>query len=183
MSHVYIVHGYQATADDHWFQWLKRSLTLEGYEVEVLSLPNSSQPDLNEWLDYMEVHIKHFNNETIFIGHSLGCITILQFIQRHQKQVYGAYLVSGFCEKLPDLKDLDGFVEPKLDYDELKRLIPQIKGLTAKDDNVVPWTFTETLCKKLDAPYLLLDKGGHFLGRDGYTTFLALKKDLVLSII
>ncbi|PWZ67649.1 hypothetical protein DD888_09985, partial [Staphylococcus pseudintermedius] len=53
MTKLYIVHGYQADASKHWFPWLKQSLEIEGHDVEVLNLPNSHEPHVEEWLTYM----------------------------------------------------------------------------------------------------------------------------------
>ena len=35
--HFYIVHGYQASPDSHWFPWLKRLLTADGHTVHTIA--------------------------------------------------------------------------------------------------------------------------------------------------
>ena len=53
---IYIIHGYDASPQSHWFCWFKekmRSLT----EVEILKMPNPQTPKLNEWLETMKQNV------------------------------------------------------------------------------------------------------------------------------
>ncbi len=42
MAKVYIVHGYTASADKHWFPWLEQELAKIGVECYRLNMPDSS---------------------------------------------------------------------------------------------------------------------------------------------
>ncbi|PXA18216.1 hypothetical protein DD876_12495, partial [Staphylococcus pseudintermedius] len=98
---LYIVHGYQADASKHWFPWLKQSLEIEGHDVEVLNLPNSHEPHVEEWLTYMRQTIPEVDADTIFVAHSLGVITTLKFLNDLDvSKVGGLAIVSGFKDKL-----------------------------------------------------------------------------------
>ena len=37
---IYVIHGYGASPDKHWFPWLKRILGNKGYEIEKLKKTN-----------------------------------------------------------------------------------------------------------------------------------------------
>lgn len=39
------------------------------------------------------------------------------------------------------------------------------------NDDLVPPQLTIQLAKDIDAPYITVPNGGHFLGREGYTEF------------
>lgn len=45
---LFIVHGYQATPQDHWFPWLAEEMRKEGYQTTSIPLPHSDQPQYEE---------------------------------------------------------------------------------------------------------------------------------------
>jgi predicted alpha/beta hydrolase family esterase len=45
MKNLFIIHGYKANTESHWFQWLKSSMMRYGYTTEIIPLPNSAQPE------------------------------------------------------------------------------------------------------------------------------------------
>lgn len=164
---IYIIHGYTANSQSHWFPWLKEHLDNEKVEVILLEMPDSSNPIKKDWLSYLDKHILELNQNTIVIGHSLGCITSLLYLQNKMLQIKGVVLVSGFVEKSP-IPELDGFMTDELDYALLKQLIISRISITAKDDDIVPYLYTVEMSKKLESTLIVLDEGKHFLDRDGY---------------
>jgi len=73
---VYIIHGYGASPANHWFPWLKEKLIADDNQVLVLHMPNSSDPKKEEWLETLANKIKNLDNNTYFVTHSLGSITL-----------------------------------------------------------------------------------------------------------
>ncbi|MBI5975800.1 RBBP9/YdeN family alpha/beta hydrolase [Staphylococcus canis] len=180
MTNVYIIHGYQADSQSHWFQWLKSSLELEGHDVEVLDLPNSDEPVLEDWLAYMERHILDVNDETIFIAHSLGVVTTLRFLEKLPQDSLGKMaIVSGFNEKIEDLPKLDEFIDENMDYNSLRQRLSQVFAIAAKDDPTVPFEKTKRLSEHLKGKFYEFDEGGHFTEEDGFDSFLFLKQKVV----
>ncbi|QLK86329.1 alpha/beta hydrolase [Staphylococcus sp. 17KM0847] len=187
MTKVYIIHGYQANSQDHWFPWLKKTLEIEGHQVITLDLPNTDCPDGDEWLAYMKENITDVNKETIFVAHSLGVITTLKFIDDLDvSEVGGLAMVSGFVGNLPEdapllptQKVLDSFFKWEIDYEYLQKKILHMFGIAAKDDYVVPIEASRIVCEKLNCKLYEKDKGGHFCKTDGYDAFLYLKNKIV----
>lgn len=170
---VYIIHGYQASAQSHWFPWVKRTLEQQDFEVQVLALPAPDHPDIDAWLDCLRDNIK-LGSQTYLIGHSLGCITLLRYLEEQQQAVAGMALVSGFAEPLSFLPVLDPFSAAPLDAEKLVRLVPQRIVMAAQDDHIVPYPYSLRLAEKLDADWELFERGGHFMAQDGFTEFPAL---------
>lgn len=77
---VYIVHGYDASPKKHWFAWLKSEIEKSGARAEILTMPTPANPKLDEWLKTLRESVK-FEDEVYLVGHSLGCPTILNFLQ------------------------------------------------------------------------------------------------------
>ncbi len=167
----YIIHGYTASANSNWFPYLKAELQSENIEVEILDMPNSNTPKLVEWLNHLKKSIQTFNDNTIFIGHSLGCITILYYLNKYfHNKVKALYLISGFVENTP-IPELQEFVDPIIDYQKIKEQAKNIYVISAKDDDIVPYKFSQILSEKLNAEFILLNNGKHFIDRDGFTKF------------
>ncbi len=171
LKHIYLVHGYQAYPEKHWFPWLRDTLARENVEVHLLSMPNAGHPDKNEWIDFLEENIHHFGADTLLIGHSLGCITILLFLQKVAKAFDGIILVAGFMEKLPEMPELDGFLEDEIDCSIIKKLASKRIVFGSPEDYIVPFRYTHTLAKNLDAQLISLHDKGHFMQDDGLLDF------------
>ena len=173
MQKVYIIHGYDAHPQKHWFVWLKNELEKDkNVSVEILILPNPSNPTLESWLEILNKEIGKANGDTFIIGHSLGCITTLRYLEGlDSKKVGGVMLVSGFDKPLSILPDLNPFVAKPLDYKKLTKMLEKKVVISAKDDEIVPTELSKELAKNLGAEFVQTDTGGHFMESDGFTTF------------
>lgn len=182
-NHVYIVSGYTATPTSHWFPWLKEQLSQQGIHVHILDMPTPSTPVLNEWLDYIAQQIGTPDQHSFLVGHSLGCVSLLKFLEKTPcpTPVGGLILVAGFDQKLPNLKELDEFTEEPVDYTTLP-VIQRKEVIASTNDDVVAFTYTQTLAKNLNASFHQVENAGHFLGREGFTT-LPIVYDLLLDMI
>ncbi|MEG9476425.1 RBBP9/YdeN family alpha/beta hydrolase [Mannheimia indoligenes] len=166
MAQVYIVHGYTANADKHWFPWLEQQLGEIGVICERLNMPNSENPSLDGWLNHLEQNVE-LNDQTIFVGHSLGCIAILNFLAKKYASIKGAVFVSGFYQPLENLPELSTFTN-------YYAILPSVSHfpsyvVSALDDTVVNHKYSDDLAQHLQADYIRLNQGGHFLDREGFT--------------
>lgn len=179
MKKVYVTHGYTANPTRNWFPWLKQELKKLGLECECLAMPNSDQPNPQAWLEHHQNTLQ-LDENTLLIGHSLGCIALLNYLAVTQQKVKTAIFVSGFYEKLPTLPELDSFADF---YANQTACLPQQSYvISALNDTVVPHSFSDRLAQYLQADYIRLETGGHFIDREGITempVLLALIKQIV----
>ena len=168
---VYIIHGYNASPSDHWFPWLHKELSRIGVEAVVLNMPDSSNPEPEEWLVYLELEIQEIDKNTFFVAHSLGCVSLLKYLNslEHNTEIGGMVLVSGFVSPLENIPELNGFVEDALDFNTLISASENRIVIGAIDDPIVSYVHTKELSKALRAELHQLEEGGHFLGMNGYT--------------
>ena len=175
MKKIYIIHGYTASAEKHWFPWLEKELTKIGIDCIRLNMPDSDNPHCDKWLTYLENNIR-IDENTIVVGHSLGCIALLNFLAKNYEKPLGAIFVSGFYQPISTLPELTPFSNL---YAILPPCMPFKSYVIASlDDRIVPHTYSDELAKHLKTDYIRLPTGGHFLDREGITEF-----PLVLELI
>ena len=168
---VYVVHGYNASPTSHWFPWMKERLSDRGVAVDILKMPNSSAPDLEEWTEHLSRSCE-LNEDSFFIAHSLGTITLLRYLEQSEakERIGGFLLVSGFSRPLPELSLLDDFTRDPLDYDSIVKIATHRMVLASEDDPIVPFTYSKELADRIQAEFYQVEKCGHFLGIEGFTT-------------
>lgn len=177
---VYVVHGYMASPQDHWFPWLKRRLAADGFDVEVLQMPTPDRPSATAWDKFLKARIVRHDLDTFFVAHSLGCISLLRhLLQEGKNNVGGMVLVSGFAEPLPGLPQLTEFVTGVGNLTVLSGRVTHRTVIAARDDSIVPYASSARLAQQLRADFVPVERGGHFLGSDGFTEFGLVYEHLV----
>ena len=58
MTDVIIIHSIHGNAKNHWYEWLKHNLTLEGYYVQLFNLHSSDNTNINNWLTEMNAQLE-----------------------------------------------------------------------------------------------------------------------------
>ena len=170
---IHIVHGFNASPAEHWFPWLQRQLENRGHAASVLDLPSSHAPEPQAWLQAMQEQIGTPDRDTYFVTHSLGGIALLRFLERAKVDgaIGGYVLVSGFNAPLSVLPQLDAFAKADLDVRRLARIATHRSVIASLDDVGVPHTLSNALARSLEARYVTVERGGHFLGSEGFTEF------------
>ncbi|MBI3623071.1 alpha/beta fold hydrolase [Candidatus Pacearchaeota archaeon] len=99
MKKAYLIHGWGgSSSSEPWLQWIKKELEKKKFEVISFDMPNTEKPKIEEWVKYLEDRIKDVDEKTYFIGHSIGCQTILRFLEKihRHKRIGGCVFVAGW---------------------------------------------------------------------------------------
>jgi len=182
MKKVIIVHGWEGSPQANWFPWLKKKLEARGFIVEIPAMPDTMHPTLNGWLAHLQNIVREPDENTYFVGHSLGVITILRYIEsfKEHKNIGGAVLVAGFPEPI-GYNELNTFFAKPLDYQRVKQTISKIIAIHSDNDPYISLKNGEILKEKLGAKLIIVSKGGHLNIEDGFTE-LPVALDAVLEI-
>lgn len=78
---VFIVHGWGGSPNNDWLPWLKTILLKKNYDVKVPFMPDTENPQIEPWVNKLSETVGNLKNGDIFIGHSVGCQTILRFLE------------------------------------------------------------------------------------------------------
>ena len=181
---VHIVHGYQAEASSHWFPWLKTRLLSLGVTTFIHHLPDSNNPDVECWMDYLRRNIHCFHEKTIFVGHSLGCITLLRYLSLFPRdfRITGLILVAGFDKPLPLFPELNSFISIVPDYPRIINSVQTRMVLVSDNDSIVPPELTEELSGRLHSSLIKIPHGGHFMAIDGFLEFPLILQQIKKSL-
>lgn len=174
MKHVYIIHGFKAVPEDHWFEWLEQHIQQAGATAERVFLADSAHPDPEVWQACLSAQCSVLTENTIIVAHSLGCISSLSFLSKalQNTTIAAGIFVSGFTEKLKAIPELDDFIEAQtLDDKLLRQKILRRYVLLSSNDPLVPPPLTIRLGQRLNAQILEIKQAGHFMQEDGYAAF------------
>jgi len=168
---LFIVHGYLAGPHFHWFNSVKTQAEALGMEVIVPAMPTPTKPELNAWLKTLEQAVGQVDAHTYFVGHSLGGLTLLQYLSQQKVTtcVAGAILVASFDEPVHTLPQLDAFSALALDHSKLQKTIPRCAVITSLNDQIVAPEYSLRLSQRLNATLHGLPNAGHFLESDGFS--------------
>ncbi|MEK9185785.1 MAG: alpha/beta hydrolase [Patescibacteria group bacterium] len=169
MKRVFIIHGYGAKPSDNWFGWLKEELEKKGFEVTVPQMPDTDSPTLQKSLPFLQKLVAKCGENDFFVGHSLGTITILKFLEAlpDGEKAGGAVLVGGFSEAI-GFEKLSSFTEKPLDCEKVKKSVGKIIAIHSTDDRSVPYKFGEIIRDKLGAELITMHGAGHINHQKGF---------------
>ena len=181
MSTVFIIHGIGGSPQENWFPWMKKEIEKEGHRVIVPEFPNSDAPNLDEWMEHMKKYEDSIDEETVFIGHSLGGMFILRLLEQMQKPIKATFLVAtvtGPSDGLELAPRMTTFTTPPLDEELIKKHGGTIHMLHADNDPYIVLKNAEHLAEKLGATLELIKDGGHLNTSAGYAMFPLLLENL-----
>lgn len=159
---AFIIHGWQGSPDGNWFPWLRERLESRGFVVSVPEMPDPDYPELRTWLGKITEEVGTPDSQTYLIGHSLGCITILRYLESLGKgKIGGAILVAGFADNI-GYKELNSFFEQETNWEAIRKRSGQFLVVASNDDPYVPPSYGEELSKKLGARQIVEHRMGHF---------------------
>ncbi|MBD3252891.1 serine hydrolase family protein [Candidatus Pacearchaeota archaeon] len=180
---IFIIHGSYGNPDENWFPWLKKELESRGNSVFVPEFPTPKNQNLDNWMNKFNVYLNEIDENTVFIGHSLGPAFILSVLEKLtlSKPVKACFFVSGFLGLLGN-QEFDEinktFTTKDFDWKKIKSSCQKFHVFQSDNDPYVPIERAKELAEGLDAEITVVSGAGHFNEAAGYTKF-----DLLLEKI
>jgi predicted alpha/beta hydrolase family esterase len=175
-----IIHGWEGHPEEGWFPWLKAEMEKRGWSVQVPAMPNPAQPEQSRWVPHLATIAGEADQNTFMAGHSLGCITILRFLERlsEKESIGGAVLVSGYDNPLK-YKELKNFFHDQILWDQIKKKCKKFVTIHSEDDPYVPVQNSDSFKGKLGSKAVVVNGFRHFSGSDGVTNVPPILKELL----
>lgn len=173
---IYIIHGYQASSNDHWFPWLSQSIQQAGHISKRIVLPEPNRPEFQHWQQALHMQIRELDKNTIIVAHGLGCISVLHYLNQHFKnrgqKIKAGIFISGLKSKLPSRPELDDFIaQARLDSGLLQTKMPLSLQLLSSDDPYIPPPLALQFGHFINAQIHVVKEAGHFMRQDGFSEF------------
>jgi len=175
-----VVHGWEGSPEHGWFPWLKSEMEKRGWQVQIPAMPSAAAPKVYEWVPYLLEVAGRVDENTFMIGHSLGCVTILKFLESlpKGKMLGGAILVAGFDNSLT-FKELENFFDTPIDWEKAKKKCKKFVSIHSENDPSVPVENSIKFEKGLGAKKIIVDGYKHFSGDDGFTSLPLILEELL----
>lgn len=185
---VFIIHGWGGNPKEGWFPWLKSELENRGFEVRVPELPETDAPRIYNWVPALAASVKNPDEQTYFVGHSMGCQTIVRYLESlaGSVKVGGAVFVAGFLKNLTGLKEEEKetgehWMNSKINLAKVKSHLPRSVAIFSDNDPFVPLSNHDEYENILGSKIVIEKTMGHFSGSDGVKK-LPVALDAVLEL-
>lgn len=162
MKRAIIVHLYEGYPEYSWYPETKRRLEELGFKVEVPSMPNPNSPKLNKWIMALKKMIKKPDENVFLIGHSIGAVTILRYLESlcEGEKVGGVVLVAGFTDDM-GYEVFSNFFTKPLRLEDIKNKARNFTIIISDDDPYVDMKYGYELSKKLNGKLIIKNKMKH----------------------
>src|SRR3989338_4451975 len=102
MKRAIIIHCWEGVPEYCWYPQTKKDLEGLGFQVEVPAMPDTDMPKFGPWMEKLRKAVGTPDEELYLIGHSLGCITIMKYLEGLPDgvRIGGAIFVGGYMRSL-----------------------------------------------------------------------------------
>jgi len=170
MKTVYLIHGWGRNSEEEWFVWLRDELAKKKIKVYAFDMPETNNPKIETWIKYMEEKIKNVDEETFFVGHSIGCQTIMRYLEKLPKHkiIGGCCFVAGWFDLVNLNKEeiviAHPWINTKIDFERIRRHTDNFLCIFSDNDDWVASSEHKIFKEKLGAKIIIKKKMGHFEG-------------------
>lgn len=170
-----IVHGAYGHPEENWFDWLRQALAVMNIDCCVPTLPTPEQQNLENWLAVFQQSCGHeIHSNTIIVGHSLGAVFVLRWLEQYAYKVRATILVGAFIGEV-GIKQFDeinkSFFLMPFQWKKIKARAEIFVSYGGDNDTYIPLSQFHFIADQLAAKKIVIFHGGHLNAAAGYTTF------------
>ena len=171
MKRVFIIHGWGGHSKEGWLAWLGKELASQGFEVHVPDMPDTNYPRIEAWIAKLAELVGKADQDTYFVGHSIGCQAILRYMASSDSSSGGIVLVAPWV-RLPNIIEEEKeiakpWLETPIDFQQAKAHGGKIVAILSDTDEDAPVEDAPIFEKELGAQTIVLHDRGHFTEGDG----------------
>jgi predicted alpha/beta hydrolase family esterase len=173
MKRIFIVHGWAGSPNGDWIAWAKQAFEQKGFQAVAPEMPDTLRPSIDAWVSHLRQVVGVPDSDTYFVGHSIGCQTILRYLETVHTKVGGAVFVAGWfgLENLENA-EVEEIAKPWLitpiNLEKVRAVLPKSVLLISSNDDY--GAFEENVQKftELGSKIVLLQGAGHVTFGDGF---------------
>ncbi len=175
MDKIYMVHCWDGTMDDGWYPWLEKKIQNKDTKVYRFNMPNTNCPKIEEWVSKLGQEVPMIGNNTFFVGHSIGCQTILRYLETQPvTEIGGILLVAPWLDLLEEaVSDAESYEIAKpwltrpIDFEKIKKFTSNIYCIFSDNDYFVSIEQEKVFKELLQAKTIIVSEKGHISADDG----------------
>ena len=187
VKRVFIIHGWGGKPEHGWYLWLKSELEKKGFEAYVPEMPNTETPTIEEWVPFLKGLVGKPDEDTRFVGHSVGCQAILRYLEALPKsaKVGGVVFVAPWMELDKQTIEDEGeeviaiakpWVETPINWAKVLEHTNKFVAIFSDNDPYVPLSNSKIFESRLKAKIIIEKKKYHFDQASGITKLPSILK-------
>lgn len=169
MNKIYLVHCWDGTKNDGWYPWIDEKISNSDNKVIRFNMPNTKSPKIEEWISELNKQVNKLNENTYFIGHSIGCQTIMRYIETKEiTKIGGILFVAPWLDLLPEaVEDEESYntaqpwINNPINFEKIKKFTNNISCIFSNDDYFVSLDQEKEFREKLTAKTIIVNNKGH----------------------
>jgi len=167
MKRIVIVHGWGGSPKSDWVPWLKRELEKLGFEVIAPVMPETNSPEIGAWVGKLTEVVDVPDAYTYFVGHSIGCQTIMRYLETINVPVGGAIFVAGWfnLENMESVEEeviAEPWLKTAIDLEKVKKVLPRSTLIISDNDPYGAFEENKRKFRPLITKELVLPGREHF---------------------
>lgn len=173
MVRAFLVHGWGGGPKTDWLPWMAKQLRELGHKVSVPKMPNTNKPVMHKWIAALALTVGTPDKETILVGHSIGCQTILRYVSiLPEGQKIGKIVLVAPWIKLKSCEDEEKSVaepweETPINWKGIRTHCKDITCFFSTNDQYVSVGEAKIFEKNLGAKIIIEKNKGHFSRGEG----------------
>jgi uncharacterized protein len=174
MKRLFVIHGWGGSPTEPLIHGLGEKGRELSYDTTVLEMPNSNVPTIGAWTTHLDEHVMYIDENTHFIGHSIGCQAILRYLASQKGSKVGRVILIAPWTTLTNLETTEDediarpWRENPIDFASVRSTGNDFVAIFSDNDVFVPLTQNkEWVEKNLNAKVIIETGKGHFTEKDG----------------
>lgn len=149
-----------------------------GYKVFCPAMPDTDNPVIEKWVGHLKNIVGTPDKDTYFVGHSIGCQTILRYLETVSDPVGKAVFVAGWfylenlLENFEDSeaeKIAEPWIKTPIDLAKVRKVLPSSTLIISDNDPLGAFEKNKKKFAELGSKIIVLHNAGHIDKEDGYT--------------
>lgn len=175
-----IIHGWDGTPEHGWYLWLKSELEKNGFDAYCPQMPDTATPRIETWVPFISQLIGQPDENTYLIGHSIGCQTIIHYLNTLPKNVKfgGVLFIAGYVENNIDLSEdtiedqnlYQTWAQTPINFEKVKTHLNKSIAIFSDNDPYELLGNKKIFGERFDSKTIVLHNMGHFTEDDGIKT-------------
>lgn len=177
MANFILIHSTGGNPDECFYPWLRKQLEKRGHKVYTPFFPTPIGQTLENWMAEFEPYLQYVNDDTIFVGRSIGPAFILRLLEKPNVKAKAAFLAAGFCSDIGVHQYrpvINTFIDNRFKWEKIRNSCKRFFVYHSDNDPLVPLGKGRELSKKLRTRLRLVKDAKHF----GMKKFPQLLKDI-----